>query len=62
MSAVKIFGATATWLAAILGAVGVAYWLALGARDAFLLIGTVAVLAFFGTFLPVLRSTHQRTP
>lgn len=62
MRLAKMLGALCVWLFALLGAVGVAEWLDLGARDAWLLIGAVGVLAFFGAFLPVARlAFHRKT-
>jgi len=48
-------GAFGVWLLAMVGAVGVAFWLNLSPRDAFALMGVVAIVAFFGAFLPVWR-------
>ncbi len=48
-------GAFGVWLLAMVGAIGVAFWLNLSPRDAFVLIGVVAIVAFFGAFLPVWR-------
>ncbi len=47
--------ALVAWSFAIVGAAGVAYWLKLSSQHAILLIAAVAVIAFFGSFLSVLR-------
>ncbi len=48
-------GASALWAMAVLGAIGVARWLALGARDTTLLVLAVAFIAIFGTFMPAVQ-------
>jgi hypothetical protein len=48
-------GASALWAMAVLGAIGVAYWLGLSSRDTILLVIAVAVVAIFGTFMPAVQ-------
>jgi len=60
MKTANIVSALGVWLLAIVGAVGVAFWLNLSPRDAFALMGVVAIVAFFGAFLPVARLHQNR--
>jgi amino acid transporter len=50
-----LLGAALTWAFAVLGAIGVANWLQLSARDTILAVIAVAVIAVFGAFIPILR-------
>ncbi len=45
---------------AIVGALGVAWLLALGIRDTLIFVGAVALTALFGTFIPILRLGYRR--
>ena len=51
----RILYAFALWLFAVLGAVGIAFWLSLSAQHALVLVATVAAIAIFGAFIPALR-------
>ena len=53
--------AIAVWALAILGAAGVAYLLGLDRLAGIALIGLAALIAFFGSFLPVLRLGKARS-
>ena len=50
-----VLNAFVLWLFAVVGAIGVAYWLRLSSQDALLLIITVALVAIVGAFIPALR-------
>ncbi len=55
-----IIGGLALWLCAVAGAIGVAVWLELSTQDAAWLIVIVAVIAFFGALVPVVRLGKNR--
>ncbi len=50
-----VLTALGLWLVAIVGAAGVAYWLALPTHEAWLVIGVATIVALFGTVIPYLR-------
>ncbi|MGE5139748.1 MAG: hypothetical protein ACM3JD_09815 [Rudaea sp.] len=47
--------AFAAWALAVTGAAGLAYFLSLDRGTSLILIGTVAIVSLFGSFLPILR-------
>lgn len=55
-------GAFGVWLLAIVGAIGMAFWLNLSLREALGLIVGVAIVAFLGAFLPVWRLHRNQKP
>jgi len=55
-----IIGRVALWLCAVIGAIGLAVWLNLSTNDALWLIVSVAVIAFFGALVPVVRLGKNR--
>ncbi len=56
-----IYGsAAALWAMAVLGAIGVAWWLVFSSRDTMLLVLAVAVIAIFGAFVPAVQLGRTR--
>jgi hypothetical protein len=53
--------ALAAWALAVAGAAGLAYIIALDRATSLLLIGSVALVAFFGSALPILRLVSRNT-
>lgn len=53
----SLLGAFVVWAFAVLGAIGVAFWFtrSVSTPDAFRLVLAVAIVAFFGAFVPFLR-------